>query len=165
MPKTYAEKLKDPRWQKKRLLILERAGWACESCEEKTKTLHVHHLYYRRNAEPWDYPDDALRCLCEDCHASDHAARDALKETLGMLTEEALVEMVHGYAAGILLREREGDGDRYELRSFEYACGFGSALPEIQIHPSRWWDMADQDSMVDGADIRQRIAASRREGA
>ena len=39
--KTYLEKLKDPRWQKKRLEILERDGWKCMACGEKEKTLRV----------------------------------------------------------------------------------------------------------------------------
>jgi len=32
MRKTYAEKLKDPRWQKKRLERLDLAEWECEIC-------------------------------------------------------------------------------------------------------------------------------------
>jgi len=30
--KTYGEKLKDPRWQKKRLGLLEKADWTCLFC-------------------------------------------------------------------------------------------------------------------------------------
>lgn len=68
--RSYSEKLKDPRWQKVRLLVLERAGWKCESCEAAEQTLHVHHGYYDRAKEPWEYPTDTLWCLCEDCHES-----------------------------------------------------------------------------------------------
>ncbi len=35
----YLEKLKDPRWQKKRLAVMERAGWKCQCCSETKKTL------------------------------------------------------------------------------------------------------------------------------
>ena len=38
----YTEKFKDPRWQKKRLEILEREKWMCEDCEDKTTQLHIH---------------------------------------------------------------------------------------------------------------------------
>lgn len=68
MAKSYSEKLKDPRWQKKRLLILERDNWECTRCQEREKTLNVHHIEYSR--EPWDTPDDLLTTLCEDCHES-----------------------------------------------------------------------------------------------
>lgn len=68
LPKlSYAEKLKDPRWQKKRLKILELAQWKCECCQCDDVTLHIHHLIYSKG-EPWDAPDETLECLCEDCH-------------------------------------------------------------------------------------------------
>jgi hypothetical protein len=52
----YAEKLTNPKWQKKRLRILERAGWKCESCGDSEESLQVHHLVYSKG-EPWDAPD------------------------------------------------------------------------------------------------------------
>lgn len=64
---SYAEKLKDPRWQKKRLYILERDGWACQTCGETRRNLQVHHLFYARR-DPWDYPDEAYQTLCDQCH-------------------------------------------------------------------------------------------------
>ncbi len=66
--KSYYEKLKDPRWQKKRLEIMERSGFCCDICHDKNSTLNVHHYYYIKNYNPWDYPDNALGCLCENCH-------------------------------------------------------------------------------------------------
>ena len=63
----YSEKLLDPRWQKKRLEVLERAGWKCQACSQEAKTLHVHHLIYTAK-EPWEEPNENLECLCEDCH-------------------------------------------------------------------------------------------------
>lgn len=68
MGKTYSEKLKDPRWQKKRLEALSRDRWACSCCGDGTKTLHVHHTYYVSGREPWEYPSGALESLCETCH-------------------------------------------------------------------------------------------------
>lgn len=65
---TYQEKLKDPRWQKKRLKILERDGWACQCCGSKKKTLTVHHVVYE--GDPWEAREDDLQALCEDCHSA-----------------------------------------------------------------------------------------------
>ena len=70
---TYSEKLKDPRWQKKRLEILNRDKFTCQSCGDNTKTLHVHHQLYQRNFDPWDYDDRMLLTLCEDCHQSEES--------------------------------------------------------------------------------------------
>jgi hypothetical protein len=63
----YLEKLKDPRWQKKRLAVLNREGFQCQSCRSSSDTLHIHHLVYS-SGEPWECPDDDLECLCEWCH-------------------------------------------------------------------------------------------------
>lgn len=68
MQKSYSEKLKDPRWQKKRLQILERDDWRCQNCFDKEKTLHVHHLCYMEKKDPWDYEENYLLTLCHECH-------------------------------------------------------------------------------------------------
>jgi hypothetical protein len=52
----YVLKLKDPRWQKKRLEVMDRNAFTCSSCYSKTKTLNVHHPVYEKNKEPRDYP-------------------------------------------------------------------------------------------------------------
>jgi len=66
----YAQKLKDPRWQMKRLKVFERDGWKCVKCGESEKELQVHHLAYRRN--PWESPFRDLKTLCRDCHRLTH---------------------------------------------------------------------------------------------
>jgi hypothetical protein len=62
----YLKKLRDPRWQKKRLKIFERDEFTCDCCESKDNPLCVHHLSY--NGEPWETDDDRLITLCESCH-------------------------------------------------------------------------------------------------
>lgn len=68
MMNKYQTKLLDPRWQRKRLGILQNADWKCQHCNSRDKTLQVHHGYYRPGANPWDYEDTTLWCLCRDCH-------------------------------------------------------------------------------------------------
>lgn len=65
---TYAQKFKDPRWQKKRLKILERDNFECQICFDEKSTLHIHHYIYIKEREPWEYSDELLVTLCEDCH-------------------------------------------------------------------------------------------------
>lgn len=65
---TYAEKLKDPRWQKKRLEVLQRDGFSCQVCGRKDRTLHVHHRFYISGRMPWEYMDGNFQTLCCDCH-------------------------------------------------------------------------------------------------
>lgn len=63
---TYSEKLKDPRWQKKRLKIMERDNFTCVICTDQQTTLHIHHMKYSGN--PWDAPDSDLITVCKFCH-------------------------------------------------------------------------------------------------
>jgi len=69
---TYKEKLLSPKWQKKRLEILNQNNFSCQYCGNKESTLHVHHLCYNINYNPWDVDDSALLCLCEKCHKVEH---------------------------------------------------------------------------------------------
>lgn len=63
---SYSEKLKDPRWQQRRLTIFQRDNWTCQLCQDRQTTLNVHHLVYHE--EPWDALDEELITYCEDCH-------------------------------------------------------------------------------------------------
>ena len=65
---SYSEKLRDPRWQKMRLEIMERDKFTCCHCGDSKKTLNVHHLAYAKGAAPWEYDPSNLITLCEDCH-------------------------------------------------------------------------------------------------
>lgn len=65
---TYSEKLKDPRWQRRRLEIFNRDNWTCQHCGDKTTQLEIHHTEYFEGREPWDYSDDMLITICHGCH-------------------------------------------------------------------------------------------------
>ena len=69
---TYQEQIKHPKWQKKRLEILERDEFQCRNCQSKTKQLHVHHLGYKKNTLIWDYDNKQLITYCEKCHNNWH---------------------------------------------------------------------------------------------
>jgi hypothetical protein len=83
--KSYAEKLKDPRWQKKRLELLELSDWSCSLCQSKESTLHVHHHQYLNGREPWEYESDQLEVLCEKCHQEEHEDHDILLDVISRL--------------------------------------------------------------------------------
>ena len=80
---TYAEKLKDPRWQQLRLRVFERDKWTCRMCDAKEKTLHAHHVQYHLYAEgPSDYDIETIITLCVNCHSEEHVGLDAAKANL-----------------------------------------------------------------------------------
>jgi len=78
----YQEKRKDPRWQKKRLEILQSNNWRCEDCGRGDQQLEIHHCYYIKGFEPWDYDIELLMCLCSDCHESRQQREQAIHVNL-----------------------------------------------------------------------------------
>lgn len=136
----YAEKLKDPRWQKKRLQIMERDGWACRYCNETTKTLQVHHTKYAIG-DPWNTPDFFLLTLCDECHEHETNGR---KTAEGMLLDVLRATAVSApqisYLAQAFLEfgERTCTTDKYHALCFILAnkqCwdGFINAFESLDI--------------------------------
>jgi hypothetical protein len=87
--KSYSEKLKDPRWQKRRLDIMNRDSFTCRYCSDTTSTLHVHHIKYVSGLEPWDYPEYFLITICESCHTYEHGNRKECDELMACAFAEA----------------------------------------------------------------------------
>lgn len=104
MSTNYYELLKHPNWQKKRLQILEAANFECTSCGSKDKTLHIHHKYYEKGLKPWEYPEQCLVCLCEDCHARYQEQKERLNFVIKFL-DFADTEQLIGFAKGLISRE------------------------------------------------------------
>lgn len=69
--RNYSDLLKNPKWQKKRLEIMQRDNWICRSCNDAESELHVHHLCYSEE-KPWNEPDENLITLCDTCHRAIH---------------------------------------------------------------------------------------------
>jgi len=113
---SYAEKLKDPRWQKKRLEVLEAAGWECHSCGDRENELHVHHNEYISGREPWEYETQQFSVLCVPCHEACDKMRGVIREMLSLLLPSRSQEVI-----GVLARMCVGD--RLE---FDVTCASGS---------------------------------------
>lgn len=64
---SYSDKLRSPKWQRKRLEILQRDDFTCKTCGDTETTLNVHHIEYGKG-DPWDVENDKLITLCEHCH-------------------------------------------------------------------------------------------------
>ena len=80
MQTSYQEQLADSRWLRKKNQILERDNYTCTQCGA-TSHLNVHHQYYEAGRNAWDYPNEALVTLCQNCHTSLHYKKnvDALE--------------------------------------------------------------------------------------
>lgn len=110
---TYAEKLKDPRWQKKRLEILNRDEFTCQYCFSQTETLHVHHLQYIYSKEPWDYDNKFLITYCKKCH-DDITKFD--KQANAIIISELMVGLNNPFIKGCAVKVFES----YDINNLIY---------------------------------------------
>lgn len=94
MSNHWLQQLRDPRWQKKRLIILERDGWKCQECGATDKNLQVDHLIYAPTGRPWDVEDKDLRTLCDGCHRTISELRKIARAYIGDLGIKALDALV-----------------------------------------------------------------------
>ena len=88
---SYSEKLRDPRWQKKRLCVMQRDGFACRDCGDEKSTLQVHHCHYEKGG-PWATDERFLLTLCGDCHKERGEVEKDLKTFFGEITTIKLFE-------------------------------------------------------------------------
>ncbi len=108
---SYSEKLKDLRWKKKAALVKQRAQNKCEDCGSTKQPLHAHHCWYSYGLEPWQYPLDAFRCLCETCHSTRHDTEPHFRAIMARHTQTELValrkaieQLFHWYDRGAVLQ-------------------------------------------------------------
>lgn len=134
MSTDYSDKLRDPRWQKKRLEIFERDDWTCQSCFNSESTLVVHHRRYIADRDPWDYPDSLLITLCENCHGDERVnLRDA---------SDSLIEQVQDKFFSFDIQTLAGG-----FNSFEVACYDSHVLSDVYA-----WALSDRDIQIELAE-------------
>lgn len=81
----WAAQYKHPKWQKKRLEVLERDGFKCRKCGADDKPLHVHHFEYVKGRKVWEYKDHELITLCDGCHSEIHKIQEVLFRQVGYI--------------------------------------------------------------------------------
>ena len=82
---------------------MQDSKFECQNCGEDKKTLNVHHIIYRKDTDPWDYPSCLFKCLCEDCHKEWHEERDEFNENLASIESQSLgIEEFFWLADGIV---------------------------------------------------------------
>lgn len=97
--KTYAQKLKDPRWDARRRQRISNAQGFCHSCRMGNKKLQIHHNFYDFSRDPWEYEDHELKCLCESCHERFHEQLTIFKRDILPLLDIRSLEVLNGALA------------------------------------------------------------------
>lgn len=112
----YHEQIKHPMWQKKRLEVLETAGFKCLCCGAVDEELHVHHPHYKRGAMIWEYENYELQVLCHKCHKDEHALDELIKSQIAYLPRSVKVKVL-GYVDA-------SNGAEPRIDSKEYRKGY-----------------------------------------
>lgn len=143
MKKSYAELLKDPRWQRKRLEILEYWDFKCSHCGDRSSPLNVHHGAYAKDKDPWDYPNEMLHCLCDHCHEEAHAYLDSLRWRLGLLPLYQLVSLFKIF----LGHSNADDRSRVQEAAIAFAMfiGLHDSTSAILDAVTKCWDSVERD--------------------
>ena len=125
MNKKYDEKLKHPFWQRKRLEIFNLHNFTCQNCSAKENTLHIHHTYYEKNKEPWEYENDSLKCLCDKCHKKWHIAENILNDYILKIKKSNSFDLL--FYAGLLagFTQNKTDISDIEVLDDQFATGLG----------------------------------------
>lgn len=126
----WQEQYKHPNWQKKRLEKLNESGWVCESCNSHDDQLHVHHNHYIKGRKVWEYSNDELRVLCDECHKEIHKIKDTLNLLLAKASDWMLLQVI-GYMK-VMVRE-EGEFIDYSepFEQFGIADALGICVQEV----------------------------------
>lgn len=82
---TYQDQIKDPRWQKKRLEILNRDEFVCQGCFDDESELHVHHRTYHKGHMIGEYENEELMTLCKTCHQDIYKAKEEVVKLIDMV--------------------------------------------------------------------------------
>lgn len=157
---SYYELLRDPRWQRKRLEVMQAADFACKECGSRDRTLNVHHTFYERGRAPWEYEAEHLRCLCEGCHQITEQELAEIRRLVGSLDDFGR-RMVRGYARA--LAWYIGNSDLIALPDVPTIVGVGNAF---NISQGDVWDASEKHGRthVDGNDLVILEATRRAEG-
>lgn len=120
---TYYELLRHPKWQRKRLEILELFGFSCSQCGATDQTLNVHHAYYEKGLRPWEYPNQSLHALCDTCHQVVQDRMTRMQRQIGRIDLPGQ-EVLLGCA--LALEAQEFPMVPIDVTSYEIAEGIGS---------------------------------------
>lgn len=128
--KDYKSQYLDPRWQKRRLEIMQMDDFTCQHCGDKESTLNVHHRAYRKGADVWDYSSTELVTLCAHCHEVTEALLGKAKQAIGHLTPGELHQIIgfaqslHYQRTTVPLMRAEKDRGRKAIDFSEVSDGY-----------------------------------------
>jgi predicted translin family RNA/ssDNA-binding protein len=118
---------KDPRWQQRRLEVMQRFGFSCAVCLSSEKELHVHHKHYVTGRKPWEYEDHELLCVCKFCHEHQTELSREIRASLGALDYGEQMQVL-GYIQAMSAVYELPSHDRITIKDKDHAKGVADFL-------------------------------------
>lgn len=127
---TYAEQLRHPFWQRKRLEVLSAADFSCEDCGDAERTLHVHHKRYVKGRLAWEYEGHELEALCDSCHERKHGDKEVLEKMLsiGICRVQKAVGLLAGHEMATMDLDIDEEADGLRVGGEHYLAGAVGAM-------------------------------------
>lgn len=130
---TYSKKLRDPRWQKKRLEILQRDEFTCTLCGDTTTTLNVHHLEY--SGDPWEADNKHLQTLCEHCHiVVEWRLKENIRDPLIIVEKGPITKTVLGTSDFLVMESYHVENGEVAHWNFVNIKGIELFLEKLKLH-------------------------------
>lgn len=148
MTKSYSEKLRDPRWQRKRLEVMNRDEFKCTKCGNGAVTLNVHHKKYRNGLNPWDYDLTELLTLCEVCHGKEHGIDNNSEKVVSDTFPEP-TRFAYDFIPEVALLSEKLNKIRESLKQVE-SCGY----PMDDISDAIMVDLLDESTIL----VKERLS-------
>jgi hypothetical protein len=134
-----------PEWQRKRLEIMDRDGWACTHCDNPGRELQIHHAFYSGKRKPWEYPDESLHTLCKECHEEFEIIRKRMLEEIGTLPLSLPMQVL-----GYIVAAKHDENDLYDRQ-------FKIETYEMGVGVSHYWGLPEELLMAMASDSRYLI--------
>ncbi len=121
----FTQQYQHPNWQKKRLEVLEAANYTCAKCKAQEKQLHVHHLYYEKGRNVWEYDgQQELMVVCFDCHEEIHARKELADRLLAYFEWQGMhLDFYMGFVKMLDTLSYAGNSKHHPLRNENELAG------------------------------------------
>lgn len=127
----YDSKLSSPEWQAFARRVRRERGNACEMCKRGHVVTQVHHWFYERNREPWEYRTDEVVVLCHGCHKEIHEHLKQFRKFVFIHLNPQVFKILNGALAVALTQ--------YEPLVFVHALAeFVSTPSLVQRYADAW---------------------------
>ncbi len=99
---SYSDKLETQNWHSFARKIRQENGNFYNACRRGDLVLQVHHTFYDKKRQPWEYESHEMVVLCEKCHHELHDQLQAFRKfVFGNLTPASFKVLNGALLAGI----------------------------------------------------------------